>query len=1072
MPYSSWVRSTGLVSVLWLLAVQATTAQVSTGSIAGQVTDQSNAAVGSINVTLINEGTQSQRTVTTGSDGSYLFPLVAPGFYRIRVASPGFKTYEASGLEVQVAQAVTHSISLDVGDMATRVEIVASAPVLDQRSAEIGQVIAHKEIVELPLNGRNFLDLAKLVPGVTELGGSSQSNGLAINGQRANQIGFYFDGIDTRTETSGRPAFSPSIEAIQEFKIQQNNFSAEYGRNPAGINLTLRSGTNQFHGTAFEFLRNDALDARSFFAQRVDPLRRNQFGGVLTGPIVRNKTFFMANYEGLRTRRANTLYLSVPTQQQREGNFSGGPQIFDPQSYDPSTGQRQPFPGNIIPTSRFGQIGRSILNYYPAPNAAGSSGYNYVVSASSTNDADQFHGRVDHQISSNDQLFGRYSVSKGNTLNPAGLPLTGSRSDSRAHSITVQETHTFTPTIINQFRVGWTYFKSLGGFPLAESNLAAEEFGLLNLTPSTTAFGLPQVMTAGLSTIGANPFQPGGPRENLYNLADDLSWIRGKHSVKFGYDGRYYRPAALVQQTPNSILTFENRFTNQPNVAGTGSAVADLLLGLPYTGRATQFAESNGWVSLKYFYHGIYVQDEMRLSQRLTMNLGLRYEYQTPFYERFGDLAVFDPVNARFLKLNEDIENLHAPDRNNFAPRVGIAYSATPKFVIRAGGGVFFGQPRGSEFSSFQLSPPFVIDSTLTSNPLVPDLVGRLFPRPQVRDASGRILLSPNTNVFSIDPNFRTNYTYQWNFGLQYELREGWLLETGYVGNSAHKLTGRDLVNQALPDPDPTRPTPVINRRPNPNIGDVSMVKSLDNSNYHALNVKLNKRYSSGFSILGAYTYSKVMGIGGALFGDQSRQQDARNRRAEYAALEFNQTHRLTMAWVYELPFGRGRSFGSHLAGVASTLAGGWSVQGSFTAHTGFPLTPTSSVSSNVGRQDTNRADRICDGNLSSDARDINRWFDTSCFVNHTFGRFGNSGNGVITGPGLNTTDLTLMKNTYISLGAREPMNVQFRAEFFNAFNHPVFNDPNLAAGTPQFGTIRSTRVGGREIQLALKVLF
>jgi hypothetical protein len=542
--------------------------------------------------------------------------------------------------------------------------------------------------------------------------------------------------------------------------------------------------------------------------------------------------------------------------------------------------------------------------------------------------------------------------------------------------------------------------------------------------------------------------------------------------VKFGYDGRYYRPAALVQQTPNSILTFENRFTNQPNVAGTGSAVADLLLGLPYTGRATQFAESNGWVSLKYFYHGIYVQDEMRLSQRLTMNLGLRYEYQTPFYERFGDLAVFDPVNARFLKLNEDIENLHAPDRNNFAPRVGIAYSATPKFVIRAGGGVFFGQPRGSEFSSFQLSPPFVIDSTLTSNPLVPDLVGRLFPRPQVRDASGRILLSPNTNVFSIDPNFRTNYTYQWNFGLQYELREGWLLETGYVGNSAHKLTGRDLVNQALPDPDPTRPTPVIDRRPNPNIGDVSMVKSLDNSNYHALNVKLNKRYSSGFSILGAYTYSKVMGIGGALFGDQSRQQDARNRRAEYAALEFNQTHRLTMAWVYELPFGRGRSFGSHLAGVASTLAGGWSVQGSFTAHTGFPLTPTSSVSSNVGRQDTNRADRICDGNLSGDARDINRWFDTSCFVNHTFGRFGNSGNGVITGPGLNTTDLTLMKNTYISLGAREPMNVQFRAEFFNAFNHPVFNDPNLAAGTPQFGTIRSTRVGGREIQLALKVLF
>jgi hypothetical protein len=1065
-------RSIALLAGVCLFITRLVTGQVSTGSIAGQVTDQSHAVVPSISVTLINEGTQAQRSVVTGSDGNYVFPLVAPGFYRIRIVAPGFKTYEVSGLEVQVAQAVTHSIALEVGDTATRVEIVASAPVLDQRSAEVGQVITQKEIVELPLNGRNFLDLAKLVPGVTELGTTSQSNGLAINGQRANQIGFYFDGIDTRTETSGKPAFSPSIEAIQEFKIQQNNFAAEYGRNPAGVNLTLRPGTNAFHGTIFHFLRNNTMDARSFFAQRIDPLRRNQFGGVVSGPIVRNKTFFMGNYEGLRTRRATTLYLSVPTQQQREGNFSGGPQIFDPLTYDSSTGQRQPFGGNIIPTSRFGQIGRSILNYYPAPNAPGSSGYNYVVSASALSDSDQFHGRVDHQIGSNDLIFGRYSVSKGNAITPSGLPLTGSLSDTTAHSITVQESHTFSSTKINQFRIGWTYFESLGGFPLADRNLVAEEFGLLNLTPSTTAYGLPQVMTAGLSTIGANAFQPGGPRENLFSLADDVSWISGRHSIKFGYDGRYYRPAALVQQTPNSILTFENRFTNQPNVAGTGSAIADLLLGYPYTGRATQFAESNGWVSLKYFYHGIYIQDEIRISQRLTMNFGLRYEYQTPYYERFGDLAVFDPVNARFLKLDEDIDNLHAPDRNNFSPRIGIAYSVTPKWVIRAGGGVFFGQPRGSEFSSFQLSPPFVIDSTLTSNPLVPDLVGRLFPRPQVRDASGRILLSPNTNVFSIDPNFRTNYTYQWNFGIQHELRDGWLLETAYVGNSAHKLTGRDLVNQAFLDADPTRPTPVINRRPNPNIGDVSMVKALDNSNYHALNVKLNKRYSSGLSILGAYTYSKVMGIGGALFGDQSRQQDARNRRSEYAALEFNQTQRLSVAWVYELPFGRGRPFGSYLAGVPDKLISGWSLQGSFTAHTGFPLTPTSSVSSNVGRQDTNRADRLCNGNLSGDARTIDRWFDTSCFVNHVFGRFGNSGNGVITGPGFNTTDLGLIKNTYISTGSREPMNVQFRAEFFNGFNHPVFGDPNLAAGTLQFGTIRSTRVGGREIQLALKVLF
>ncbi len=1045
--------------------------QVSTGSIAGQVTDSTGAVIASAKVTLLNEGTSQERVATTDASGAYLFPLVQPGFYTVRVEMQGFKSYAAHKMEVQVSQQVTHDVRLDVGETSTTVEVAAITPVLDQRSAEVGQVIGQREVVELPLNGRNFLDLAKLVPGVTELGTTSQSNGLAINGQRANQIGFYFDGVDTRTETSGKPAFSPSIEAIQEFKIQQNDFAAEFGRSPAGINLTLRSGTNDFHGTLFEFIRNNKLDARSFFSPRVDPLRRNQFGAVVSGPVLRNKTFFMANFEGLRTRRANTLFRSVPTALQRDGNFTEGQPIFDPATFNAASNTRQAFAGNIIPKARFGRMGTAALQYYPSPNAPGSGGFNYVVSASGQSDSNQFHTRIDHQLGSRDSIFGRLSYSKGETLSPSGIPLTGGRQNSKAVSLTVQESHTFSPSTVNQFRAAWTFFEDRNGFPLADRNLAVEEFGIVNLTPSTDAFGLPQLAVAGLTTIGANAFQPAGPRENFYSLADDLSWVRGKHSIKFGFDGRYYRPAGRVQQTPNGILTFENRFTNQPGVARTGNAVADLVLGHPYTGRATLFGESNGWVSLKYYYTGFYAQDEIRLSQKLTLNLGLRYEYQTPYYERFGDLAIFDLYGSRFLKLDEDISQLHQPDRNNFAPRIGIAYAATPKTVIRTGFGVFYGQPRGSEFSSFQLSPPFVIDTTLTSNPNVPDLVGRLFPRVQVRDAAGKIALAPNVNVFSLDANWRTNYTWQWNFGIQRELANGLLWETAYVGNAAHKLTGRDLPNQAFLDPDPTRPTPVISRRPNPNIGDVSYVSSLDNSNYHSLNVKLNKRFAGGFSLLGAYTYSKVMGIGGALFGDQSRQQDARNRRAEYAPLEFNQKQRLTMAWIYELPFGKGRRYFTGASGAANTMVGGWSLQGNYTVHSGFPLTPISSVSTNVGRQDTNRADRLCDGNLDS-GRTINRWFDTSCFVNHPFGRFGNSGNGVIVGPGVNNFDFTIMKNTFIPMGSREPLNAQFRAEFFNGFNHASFADPNLTAGTAQFGVIRGTRINGREIQLALKLIF
>ncbi|MFN7935824.1 MAG: TonB-dependent receptor [Bryobacteraceae bacterium] len=1046
-------------------------AQVSTGSVAGQVTDSSGAVIASAKVTLLNEGTGQERTTMTEASGAYVFPLVQPGYYTVRVEMQGFKGYAARKMEVQVSQQVTHDVRLDVGETSTTVEVAAVTPVLDQRSAEVGQVIGQREVVELPLNGRNFLDLAKLAPGVTELGTTTQSNGLAINGQRANQIGFYFDGVDTRTETSGKPAFSPSIEAIQEFKIQQNDFAAEFGRSPAGINLTLRSGTNDFHGTVFEFLRNNKLDARSFFSPRVDPLRRNQFGAVVSGPILHNKTFFMANFEGLRTRRASTLFRSVPTSLQRDGNFSEGGQVYDPATYDAASNTRQPFSGNIIPKARFGRMGNAALQYYPAPNSPGSGGFNYVVSASSQSDSNQVHTRVDHQISSRDSIFGRLSYSKGEAISPSGLPLTGGLQDTKAASLTVQESHTFSPSTVNQFRLAWTYFKDRGGFPLADRNLAVEDFGMLNLTPSTDAYGLPQLNVAGLTTIGSNSFQPSGPRENFYSLANDLSWVHGKHSMKFGFDGRYYRPAALVQQTPNSILTFENRFTNQPGVARTGNAVADLVLGQPYTGRATLFAESNGWVTLKYYYTGFYMQDEIRLNSKLTLNLGMRYEYQTPYYERFGDLAIFDLYGSRFLKLDEDIKQLHQPDKNNFAPRIGIAYSASPKTVIRTGFGVFYGQPRGSEFSSFQLSPPFVIDTTLTSNPNVPDLIGRLFPRVQVRDSAGKILLSPNVNVFSLDTNWRTNYTWQWNFGIQRELANGVLLETGYVGNAAHKMTGRDLPNQAVLDVDPARPTPVINRRPNPNIGDVSYVSALDNSNYHALTVKLNKRIAGGFSLLGGYTYSKVMGIGGALFGDQSRQQDARNRRAEYAALEFNQKQRLTMAWIYELPVGKGKRYFTGAAGASNMVVGGWSVQGNYTVHSGFPLTPTSSVSSNVGRQDWNRSDRTCDGNLSS-GRTIDRWFDTSCFPNHAFGRFGNSGNGVIIGPGVNNFDFTIMKNTFVGMGSREPLNVQFRAEFFNGFNHASFTDPNMTAGTAQFGVIRGTRINGREIQLALKLLF
>lgn len=1048
-----------LVVPLLLVFVAATVSgQGTQGSISGTVFDASGSVLPGVTVRLTNDGTAQRWETTTGGAGNYFFPALLPGLYTVGAELTGFRAFRSSGVRLQVAQQATLDLRLDLGSVADSIEVTATAPILNRERATVGQVIENKQIVDMPLNGRNFLQLGLLVPGASENPGAQSQ--FSISGMRGNMTSTLFDGMEVRAVRNGRPAIQPSVDALQEFRIQQNSFSAEYSTGTAVINVAFKSGTNDFHGSAYEFHRNDKLDARNVFDRgALPPFRRNQFGVTVGGPVKRNKLFFFANYEGLRTQRSRTVFANVPTPAQLSGDFSGGPQIFDPLTYNPATNTRSPFPGNRIPASRISQIARAAAGIYPQPNLTGVPGQNYVTERSNPDDADQGNLRLDAILTPKQSMFGRYSEFRGYNETLGALPFAGNINRNKGRNITLNHTWQLSPRLTHQARLGYTFVDVLVGNPLADRPLATEAFGLRNLNIPPESQGLTQLNIVGITTMGSGPFTPQGSREHLFELGNDVSWQRGRNALKAGLVVRHFRPKLRALLTPNGILNFENRFSGQIGVAGTGSPIADFVLGYPLSARVGTPIETNGFVDLVYNSYGVYVQDDIKVNPKLTLNLGLRYEYQTPIRERSNAARSWSVEEQRFLEVGRDIPSLTKPDRNNFAPRLGAVYSLTPKTVVRAGAGVFYGFVRGDEYPIYQLNPPFSNDVTINSDPIRPTLLPEaLFPVPST-------LLRPGTSIFSLYYDFSANYTYQWNVTIQQELLANLAVEVSYIGSASRNLTGRDLPNQAFPDADLSRPTPVQGRRPFPAFGDMSIAGALDSANYNALQVKLERRYRGGLSLLSAFTYGRALGISEG--GDQSAITDPRDRRRDYGPLPYDQRLRFTTSFSYELPVGRGRRFLSAAPGWVDAVLGGWQVGGIVTMRTGEYRSPSSNVSANRGRSDRNRPDRIADGNLSRGARTITQWFDTSAFRSQPFGAFGNSGEGVLVMPGVNNWDLSLLKDFRLTRDVR----VQFRSEFFNAFNHPNYGFPGLVIGTPQFGVITTAR-DARSIQLGLKLLW
>lgn len=1041
-----------LVAIALLCAVRAF-GQGTLGSISGRLTDTSGSVLLNVSLTLTNTGTGQQKKSRSGPDGYYAFPDLMPGTYALRAELPGFRVAVTPELIVQVDQAVKHDIQMQVGELTSTVQVDAAAPLLQAETSSTGQVVTGDQILEIPLNGRNFLSLALLVPGASENPGAQSQ--FSINGQRGNETSMLFDGLDARLFMNGRPALTPSVDAVQEFKIQQNSFSAAYGDGTAVVNAQLRSGSNEFHGDVWEFLRNNAVDSRGFFDRAVPPLKRNQFGFTFGGPIRRNKTFFFTNYEGLRTRRSTTGYAEIPTPAQLNGDFGGSAPIYDPLNVDPGTGQRLPFANNVIPANRVSIYAKTAAQWYPKPNITGVQGYNFAKTLTNPENADQVNFRVDHQLNDHDSLFARFSRSTDHSVSDNPLPLSGEIDDINGLQALVHETHIFTPALLNEFSLGYSYGLFRLGNPLAPAPLAVQAFGLQNLNIPAVNQGMPLLNVTGYSTMGSAQFRPFGGLENHYQLSDDLSWTHGRHQIKIGGEVRQYRPALYDQSSPNGSLSFNGQFSGLAGKAG--NPVADLVLGYPYTATATELIGSNGQVTLRWWHYALYFQDDFKLTPKLTLNMGLRYEYDQPFHEIYGAARVWDGRTNQFGDATSG--PLTNPDRNNFAPRVGFAYSPTPLTVIRGGFGVFYGFIRGEEVSSgYHLDPPYNVTETVNSNATVPTLLpGTLFPLASTA-------VTPSTSLFSVDPNLPANYTYEYNLSIQRQVLRTLSLQASYVGSSSHKLIGRDLINQAHVDAAPTHPTSIQSRRPFQGAADISITKAIDNANYNALQVTAEKRTSAGLTLLAAYTWSKALGISEG--GDQSAiGNEYVSRHVYYGPTPYDQPQRFTISSMYELPFGHGKAFANSLHPVLDKAVSGWQLGGIGTFFKGEFTTPTSNISANVGRVDRNVPNCAASPNLPSGQASVLRWFNTAALLPQAFGTFGNCGTGIIEIPGENNLDLSLIKDTRF----RDRYNLEFRAEFFNALNHPSFGPPNVQVGSASIGVISSTRTTPREIQFALK---
>jgi hypothetical protein len=1160
-------RGCGALALIMLLSVAFGSAQEVTARLSGTVRDPAGAVVPEAALTATNVSTGVVTRTTSGASGDYVFPALTPGVYTLSVEKSGFTTGVMSGISLNVDQKANLDVALQVGQVTQSVNVDAAAPLVDSTSASLGTVVNEQPILDLPLNLRRTGALALVVPGTVDTTNrsltSATGNGSGFNdnsysgsGGRSSANLILIDGMISRALNNGGFALQPIPEMVKEFKIENNIYDAAFGiASGTTMNLITESGTNSFHGSGWELLRNRDLDARNFFATDRPEFIRNQFGGAVGGPIRKNKTFFFGSYEGLRQIQGQSGGSFVPAAAERSGDFSSfltgqtanlcassgsaAPgnlnfdtgQLFFPASEhlltcpanpgNPNAGTSTVLVGTPIPGNRITNIdpvAQKVLALYPAPNRSGNP--NFVNDSPLRRPDDQFDVRVDEVLSEKDRLFARYLFGNTNQLFPGNFDPFNNYQHFRGQNLVGGWTRIFSPTLINDLRVGYQrdYLDlDCQGCPRQKGLLGS--FGIQNLSaPTPQAEAYPQFTFSNFAGVGDGGYFPDILNDRIEKFEDTLTKIVGKHTIVMGGDFNFWQtPGVEDPLQVNGQINFNGQYSSLaaeiPGVSAI-SDLADLELGYPSGGFFTKNPfinklEGGGWFSL-------FVQDNIRVNSRLSVEAGLRWEYRKQIHDQNDKLATIYPLANNFttgdallvtplpdaqndalcsdplflnssgtclimssamrkqigLTGNKLKELSYGPGHGSFAPRLGVSWRPTnsDKVIIHTGAGAFNDLPISNLISSYVNNNP-VFTQTPTYNTAFGSPPPLTNGAPTTTEAMFANAASPPLSQLRSQlmppPFYHTPTVYEWSFSVQSQLTQNWALEVGYVGNKGtHMDNAHQWGNQPVPGVGPLQ-----SRRPWPDYN-IFLYDTFDaNTNYNALQAKVTKRFSRGLQALVAYTYSKVLDTNGGDSDFVNGPQTDNNHGANYGLADFSIKQRLVMSPIWQLPFGKGQPL-LNQRGLADTLAGGWELSGIITFQSGFPFTVLANQDfSNTGSFFP-RPDRTCNG---AGPQTVAEWFDVNCFNTDSLAqalangapRFGNSGRNILIGPGIQQWDVSVIKRNPIT----EKVNLEFRAEFFNLFNHPNFGIPGTTIGTQSAAVITSA-ASPRDIQFGLKLKF